>query len=518
MASRRAGALASVLITAVSVATSHLVAAAVAPAYSPFFVIGNQIIDLTPTPVKNWAIETLGTYDKPVLLGSIGLGTIVLVAIAGAVWSRKQTALRVFITLFSMVPLLMLFTGRAITWEAFLPALALIAVAQGLLWMVWKKLRWEIEDIIKTPQPEPAISRRGLLGASAVAVAFTAVAGFAGQALIAAKTTLGNIALPRPRTVLPPKVSELDSIPGISPLVTPTKDFYRVDINLSVPIVDHSTWALELKRKGYDTVRYSYDDLLAMDLVERDITLACVSNSVGGPYVSSGRWLGVDLRTLLAPFAPDDEAVDQIFSTSTDGYTSSSDLRAAMDGRESMVAVGLNGEVLPRDHGFPARLLVPGLYGFVGATKWLKSLELTTYEAKQSYWTKKDWATDAPIKPQTRIDTPEAFKDFPAGEVMVAGVAWAGVRGVAEVHVQVDGKSWQRAMVGKPKGGQSVAPGKPNDSDYWVQWALPVKLASGQHTLRARCITHDGEVQTAVRANPFPEGASGVQSLIVTAT
>lgn len=513
--SRLLPALVALLIASASTATAHLVAALTAPAYSPFFVIGNIIIDLTPTPVKEWAIETMGNNDKPVLLTSIGVGAALLVFGGGLLWARKKAALRVFITMFSIVPLLLLFSGRSLTPEAFIPAVALIGSAQALLWFTWRKLCWSIDSQVKAERPESDVSRRAFIVASSVVVGFAAAAVVGGQAILRARTAIGNLVLPRVKEPLPPLVAAFDDVKGISKLTTSQADFYRVDTSLSAPIIDPNAWRLEIKRDGYDTKTYSYDDLLTMDLVERDITLSCVSNPVGGEYVSSGRWTGVDLNTLLRDFDPDDKAVDQLFSTSTDGYTCSTDLRAATDGRESLIAVGLNGEVLSREHGFPARLLVPGLYGFVGATKWLQSIELTTYDAKESYWTQRGWATDAPMKLATRIDTPKSLDEVGSGEVVIAGIAWAGVKGVKEVQIQVDGGSWQRAMIGKATGGQDKGG---QDPDYWVQWMLPINVKPGSHSVKARCVTFDGEIQIDERASPFPEGTSRNHTIMLTAT
>lgn len=242
-----------------------------------------------------------------------------------------------------------------------------------------------------------------------------------------------------------------------------------------------------------------------MPMIERDITLTCVSNSVGGPFVGGARWLGVPLTDLL-DLAGVGEKADQIYSTDFDGMTISTPLALATDGRDAMLAVGMNGEALPREHGFPARLVVPGLYGFISATKWITRMTLTTYDDKSAYWTDRDWATDAPIKISSRIDTPRALATIDKGDTFIGGVAWAQQNGgVAKVQVQIDGGPWQDAMLGPSAG-----------NDYWRQWYSPWKAEPGKHQLSCRVIDGEGNAQSTARANPFPDGASGIQQVLVT--
>ena len=267
--------------------------------------------------------------------------------------------------------------------------------------------------------------------------------------------------------------------------------------------MDVDSYTLTIDGDVDEELTFTFDELLAMPLIERDITLTCVSNDIGGPYVGGARWLGVRLTDLLDQAGVGSKA-DQIFSTDVDGFTISTPLDLATDGRDAMVAVGMNGEALPREHGFPVRLVIPGLYGFISATKWLTRLTLTTYAEQDAYWTERDWATDAPIKIASRIDTPKSFEEIKAGDTFVGGVAWAQHRGIAKVEVQVDGGPWQPAELGPSAG-----------DDYWRQWYLPWNADSGEHDLSVRATTKDGEVQTPVKASPFPEGSSGLQRIIV---
>ena len=248
----------------------------------------------------------------------------------------------------------------------------------------------------------------------------------------------------------------------------------------------------------------TFDDLLAMPLIERDITLTCVSNSVGGPYVGGARWIGVRLTDLLE-MAGVQDGVDQILSTDVDGMTIGTPYELATDGRDAMIALGMNGEALPREHGYPARMVVPGLYGFISACKWISNINLTTYADKDSYWTDRDWATHAPIKISSRIDTPKVLENIKAGDTFIGGVAWAQQNGgVAKVQVQVDGGPWQDAELGPSAG-----------NDYWRQWHFPWQAEPGQRNIACRVIDGNGNTQTPARAEPFPEGSSGIQQLIV---
>lgn len=508
MEPKTVGGIAAPTITLTGLGISHLLASILNPAGSPVFLVGDQIILLTPTPVKTWAVETMGTWDKPVLLGSILLVTLGLAFLAGRqIWRDPWGKFSVLITIAS-IPLFLALFLLPITFTSLAPSLLLIALTI-LQIKLWARFVPEAErhglDVALGEKDAADPSRRTVLKMASVTGLIGVAAGIAGAGISKARLAIDSIRLPSPKTSLSAKVSHFDDTKGISPLITPVEDFYRVDINLSVPLVDHNEWKLQIKREGYDTVSYTYNDLLAMEAVERDITLVCVSNTVGGKYVGSGRWLGVDLMTLLAPFDPDDGAVDQLFATSTDGYTSSSPLKYVTDGREGMIAFGYNGETLTREHGFPARLLIPGLYGFVGATKWLSSLELTTYDKKEAYWTKRDWATDAPIRPMTRVDYPRALTEV-SSDTVVAGVAWAGTLGVSKVEVSIDGGAWTEAEIDVPEG-------PTEDWDYWVQWRLPVTLEPGNRSVSARCTTKTGVVQEAVRREPFPSGASGWQSL-----
>ena len=522
-------AVAGVLATLAGMAAGHLVAATLDPAASPVLAVGSTVIDLTPTPVKELAVRELGTKDKPVLVGSVVLVTLLVSAVAGMLARRRFVlGAGILVALVAVAGVLALLRPFARPADV-LPAVVAAVVGLGALWFLVRLLRASggfetlagarssttgtsarsgpvVEEGEERARLETtSTSRRTVLVGAAVVALLSGGMGWLGQRLAGLRTRPEDVDLPPAADALGPLPPGLDQrYDGISRFQTRNADFYRVDVNLSVPVVDLDSWRLEIDGDVDEELSLTFDDLLGLDLVERDITLTCVSNEVGGPYVGAARWLGVPLATLLDRAGVGRDA-DQIFSTAVDGFTISTPLEVALDGRDSMVAVGMNGAALPAEHGFPARLVTPGLYGFVGATKWLRRLTLTTYAKESAYWTDRDWATDAPIKVSSRIDTPQAFKSVPKENAVVGGVAWAQTRGIATVEVRVDGGPWQEATLGPDAG---VA--------YWRQWFFAWTDASpGQHRIACRATSLDGEVQTAVRAKPFPAGSSGIQEIAV---
>jgi len=502
MPSRLAYAALGVLATVTGLAVGHLVAAVTDPASSPVLAVGSTVIDLTPTPVKEWAVAHFGTNDKPILIGSVLLGTLVFAGVAGLLARRRfVVGAGLLVALVAVAGAAALSRPTADVVDA-LPSVVAGLIAVASLWAV-----------IAAGAPgasgsraAPSSGRRGLLVAGGL-VALAAVAGTTGQWLIRYRTRYQDIALPAPRDPAGAFPTGLEKqVPGISTLRTPTEDFYRVDTALVVPAVDVDSWSLTIDGDVENELELSFDDLAGMPLIERDITMTCVSNEVGGQYVGAARWIGVRLTDLLdRAGVGGGGGADQILSTAVDGFTISTPLEVATDGRDAMVAIGMNGHSLPREHGFPARLITPGLYGFVGATKWLTKLTLTTYDDEKAYWTERGWATDAPIKVESRIDTPKPLSTVDAGQIAIGGVAWAQRRGVGKVEVRVDGGPWQEARLGPDVG-----------VDYWQQWWFPWDATSGSHRLSVRATTADGEVQTPARAMPFPDGASGIQEIVVT--
>ena len=491
------GAGAGLLSAAAGLAAGHVVAALIGPAASPVLAVGSAVIDRTPTPLKQWAVETLGNADKPVLLGSVLAGTLVLAALGGVVARRSFPVGAGVVLLLVAVAGWAALSRPAARPVDVIPAIVTAAVALGAL-------RWLTPEAAEPREVVDGMGRRRLLMRAGVIAGGALVAGAAGQWLVARVQDVKNIALPRARRPLPALPRGLEGrFRGVTGFRTPNEDFYRVDVNLTVPIVDHESWTLRIDGMVDRPYELTFDELLDLPMIECDITMCCVSNEVGGPYLGGARWLGVRVSDLLER-AGVRSGADQILSTASDGFTISTPLSAAQDGRNMIVAVGMNGDPLPREHGFPARLVTPGLYGYVGSTKWLTRMTVTTYREEQAYWTERDWATDGPIKIASRIDTPAALKAVDAGRIVVAGVAWAPGRGVAAVEVRIDDGPWQQAQFGPDAG-----------VDYWRQWYLLWDADSGRHTLTVRARTPDGEVQTDDREPPFPDGSSGLQQIVV---
>lgn len=503
-----------VLAAGAGTAAGHLVAGLLTPASSPVLAVGATVIDRTPTPMKEWAIREFGSRDKPILIGSVLLGTLLLAAVAGMLTQRSSAAGSSLLLMLVAVAGWAAVTRPLASASDAVPALVagMVGVAV-LLWLTHLHDRARAPAATSGPTPaEPppehpmatGTSRRTLLVSVLGVAAATALTAWAGRQVARWRTRIASVRIPAAQDAAPALPTGLDTaIDGISSFRTPNDDFYRVDINLSLPIVPIDEWDLRIDGDVDNPATLTFDDLRAMPLVERDITLTCVSNEVGGRYVGSARWRGVLLSTLLEQTGVGSDA-DQLLSTAADGFTISTPLEVLRDGRDAMVAIAMNDEPLPAEHGFPARLVTPGIYGYVGATKWLRRLTLTRYDEAEAYWTERGWAIDGPIKVSSRIDTPKPLATVPAGTVAIGGVAWAQQRGIARVEVRVDGGAWQEAVLGPSAG-----------VDYWRQWWLPWRATSGRHALAVRATTRDGEVQTAARATPFPNGSSGIQEIQV---
>ncbi|MDP9405803.1 MAG: molybdopterin-dependent oxidoreductase, partial [Actinomycetota bacterium] len=361
------------------------------------------------------------------------------------------------------------------------------------------------EDAV--PAGGPTTGRRTFLRVAALATGVAALSAASGRWL----TQRAAVALARSQVVLPTPVRSAAAIPdavdldveGLSPFVTPNERFYRIDTALVVPRVDVKTWRLGLSGMVDRPQDLTYDQLVDLGLSEHWTTLACVSNEVGGGLIGNALWGGVPLRTVL-DLAGVQPGATQIVARSVDGWTAGFPTSAAYDGREALVAVSMNGEPLPLEHGYPVRLVVPGLYGYVSATKWLGELELTTLEAFDAYWIPRGWSKFGPVKTQSRIDVPNFGGTVPAGTVAVAGVAWAQGRGISAVEVQVDDAGWQPARLAAAL----------ND-DTWRQWVWEWEATPGPHTLQVRATDAEGMTQTAERRPVMPDGATGYHTVRV---
>ncbi|MEV0434116.1 molybdopterin-dependent oxidoreductase [Nocardia sp. NPDC050413] len=499
---RMAAAAATVAAAAV-LTVGHLVSVVVAPSASPFFVLGATVVDNTPKWLKDSAIRWFGANDKLALAISMAAVMVVAASLLGELARRRFALAAGALTVLGvLVAFLALRRPSATFWFA-VPALAgtLAGVAAlTVLFMSFSKAE---------PEPAAGPSRRGFMLALAGVTAGVVAAGVAGRYLA---TRLRDIAadraaflLPRVAKPAPPVSGEMDlPVQGITPFVTDADEFYRVDTALQLPSLTRDEWRLRIHGMVDREIRLDYDELLARDAVESVITLTCVSNEVGGDLLGTARWTGYRLADLLAEAGPSRDA-DMVLSRSIDGFTASTPLAALTGNQDALLAVAMNGEALPVAHGYPARMIVPGLYGYVSATKWVVDLEVTRFDRAEAYWTRRGWAPTAPIKTASRIDVPAAFATLPAGPVVVAGVAWAQGRGIRAVEVQVDDGAWQQATLAEA---YSI--------DTWRQWTWRWDASPGTHSLRVRATDATGYVQTDERVPPFPDGSTGHHSRVVT--
>jgi DMSO/TMAO reductase YedYZ molybdopterin-dependent catalytic subunit len=308
-----------------------------------------------------------------------------------------------------------------------------------------------------------------------------------------------------PAPPLPPGTNL--NVPGLSSFITPNNKFYRVDTAIVLPEIAPANWQLRIHGMVQKELVLSFEDLIKRPLMEEYVTLCCVSNPVGGPYISNAKWLGASLRSLLQE-AGVKAGASQLLATSSDGFTSGSPVQIAMEsGRDSLLAVAMNGVPLPVEHGFPVRQVIPGLYGYVSACKWIVDLEVTTYEAAQAYWVPRGWSPQAPIKTESRIDVPTGSNPIKAGQrTSIAGVAWAQHKGIDAVEVRVDNGPWNQATL-------AAVPG----IDTWRQWVYEwdANVGAGNHVIEARATDKTGYTQTALLEPPEPNGASGYPAIQV---
>jgi DMSO/TMAO reductase YedYZ molybdopterin-dependent catalytic subunit len=502
-------AIAGVAAAAVAMAASELLAGLVAGAPSLIIAIGGQVIALQPPGAKELAVTLFGLNDKLALELGVVLGGAAVAAVAGILAERRFALGAAVFVAFGIVAAAVA-ASQPLTAVSLAVATAGLAVAAGLmtLALLLGSVRGQptsAADVVVTPD----WSRRRFLIASAGTIGVAVVAGGVGRTLLDARHADGVVVtsrLPDPLRAVPPLAGDQSlSVAGITPIVVPTPDFYRIDTALLVPRVDAETWRLRVHGMVDRPLELGYDELLEFPLIEQYVTIACVSNRVGGNLVGNALWTGVRLKDVLESAGVQDGAT-QIVGRSVDDFTAGFPTDWALaDGREPMIAVGMDRQPLPAEHGFPARLIVPGLYGYVSATKWLSSIELTTREAVDGYWVPLGWAKDAPILTQSRIDVPATGATIPAGPVEVAGVAWAPDRGISRVEVRIDEGAWESAR-------QSV----PISDATWVQWTQTWTATPGRHRIEVRATDGTGEVQTDERTDPAPDGARGHHRISVT--
>jgi DMSO/TMAO reductase YedYZ molybdopterin-dependent catalytic subunit len=544
------GAVVGLLAAAVAIGAGQFASGLGVPQSSPVLAVGQAAIDLTPLPVKDFAISAFGANDKTVLLGGILVILAGYAAVVGMLAVRRLAFGMWGLAVFACVGVAAALTRPAADPGYVVPTL--VGAAAGAVALAWlARTAAGLEPTPTGPRPHgdastsgpvvlappdlpapasagevvrpmvragPAYSvtrpphpgapvasrwpaRRRFLISSGVTAAAAAAGTLVGRNL----TNEHNIAqaraairFPQPMVAAPRLAAgtSLD-IAGITPFVTSDASFYRVDTALLAPQFAPANWQLRIHGMVQREVTISYADLLRRPLIEAYVTLTCVSDPVDGPYVGNAKWLGAKLADLIRQARPLAGA-NQLLSTSVDGYTSGTPLQVVLDGRNALLAVAMNDEALPVVHGFPVRMVVPGLYGYVSATKWVTDIEVTTFASAYSYWAQRGWSQQGPIKTESRIDVPAAGASLAAGRIAVAGVAWAQHKGIAAVEVRVNGGPWHEARLASVPG-----------IDTWRQWVWEWSATPGHYLLEARATDATGYTQTAVQAQPPPNGASG---------
>jgi len=504
--SRRYAALAGLAAGAFGLGVAEALAVVLGSETSPLVALGDRVVDLTPAWLKDWAVEAFGTRDKLVLIGTMLVVTALLLAVAGLLGARRRWLGPAALVVLGGVDLAALLATRGPTPGAGIAALAVgLVVGCVALWLMLGRLPRSAERRVpahEAPAPAGFDRRTFLLIATAIGAAGVA-AGAGVPELLPAATGRHTVRIPRAadRPGPLPRAADL-RLPGLSPYLTPNEDFYKIDISLRSPRLQVDDWHLPVAGLVDNPLDLTYRDLLDMPLVERRVTLACVSNPVGGDLVGNATWTGVRLADVLDRADVRDGA-DAVLSTGADGITIGTPLEALTDGRDALLAIGMNGEPLPVDHGFPVRMVVSGLYGYVSATKWLTGLEVSRFADFSAYWTQRGWAPQGPIKTGCRIELPGG--EVSSGQVTVAGVAWAQHRGIGRVEVRVDGGPWQQAELAAYDG-----------PDTWRQWRWTWDAEPGTYVVEARASDREGLPQTGEEAPVLPDGATGYPRVDVT--
>jgi DMSO/TMAO reductase YedYZ molybdopterin-dependent catalytic subunit len=543
------------LTGAVAVGAGQLVAGITSPAASPVVTVGQLQIDFTPPWLKNFAVREFGSHDKLVLVSGILVVLALFAAGLGVLAMRRLRYGLAGLVVFAAVGVIAAATRPSASAADVLPTLAAAAAAAvampvlihaaraagsqrsydqapaagtaptsrsggvsagpGSSWVPAPFPAPPAASTIGRPQDRqpdgpPQPDRRRFLAVSAMAAGTATVGVLAGRALAGRFSVAGARAalrIPAPAVRAPALPSGADlGIPGLSRFITRNGAFYRVDTAIVLPQVAPESWQLRIHGMVRREITVSFAELIRRRLTEDYITLCCVSNPVSGPYISNALWLGASLASLLRE-AGMRAGADQLFCTSTDGFTSGVPVQAVMDGRDALLAVAMNGTALPVAHGFPVRMVVPGLYGYVSACKWLADIEVTTYKAATAYWAQRGWDAQAPIKTESRIDVPGGNAVIAAGPTRVAGVAWAQHKGIDAVEVRADRGAWHQARL-------AAVPG----IDTWRQWVWDWHPTPGAHLLEARATDRTGYTQTGAQAPPEPNGATGYPSITVTVT
>ena len=504
---RKRSGLAGAAGVAVALGFTELFAGMFASVPSAVASIGSVVVDISPGWLESFAISAFGTQDKAVLAIGIFVVALLIGYFLGKLSVDSPVPIVVGFLVFGLVGI---FTqadqpGAQVAASA---ASTLVSLGIGIAAFYGLKTWWTPTDRDVTDDDPVDISRRRILVGIAGAATVTVMTIGVGRAMLRSKAESQRSALilPVPVESAPDPTAAHDfDLAGVAPAVVGNATFYRIDSALVVPAINPDEWTLTIKGMVDDEIVLTYRDLQDMDLVERYVTLSCVSNEVGDNLVGNALWTGVMLKDVLE-MAGVQPGADQLVGRSVDGWTSGFPTELAFDGRDAMIAIGMNREVLPANHGFPARLVIPGLYGYVSATKWITEIELTTWDAFDGYWIPRGWAKEGPIKTQSRIDRPRNRDTVEAGAYTLGGVAWAPTRQITKVEIQIDDEPWVATELA-----ESLS------ADAWRLWQAHVTLSGGDHQIRVRATDGTGETQTEVEVNPKPDGATGWHTIEITA-
>lgn len=488
-------ALAGIIAGLAGLATSYATAMVLTIREAPVVAVAELVIRLTPGSLAERAIDVLGHLDKPVLVG--GVLVLLLACFAGAGLLARGGWWRPMLVWVALAAVGLV----AVLVQRGAGAIDTLPVIVGLV--TWVTLHSALTDALYRARRRPDLEsheRRvflmvaGVVSAAAVGIAVAGRLVGAGRRHVEVSRRL--LRIPGVTRREAPAATSL-GLPGITPWHTPNEEFYRIDTAIALPTIEPDDWSLRIHGLVERELVLSYTDLVRRQMTESWITLNCVSNEVGGDLIGNARWSGVRIADLLAGLGVSPEA-DCVLQTSHDGWTCATPLEVLTDDRDAMLAVAMNGHPLPIEHGFPVRTVVPGLYGYVSATKWVVDLEVSTFAESVGYWSTRGWSALGPVKIASRIDVPRSGDDVPVGAFSFGGVAWHQHTGIAHVEVQVDGGEWTRAELAEVP---SV--------DTWVQWAVTLDVSEGDHEVRVRAVGTDGETQTSAIARPDPDGATG---------
>jgi DMSO/TMAO reductase YedYZ molybdopterin-dependent catalytic subunit len=503
--SRPVAAAIGMLAVWAALGAGHLTAGLISAASSPFLAVGDAVVRLSPQALIEFATARFGTSDKLVLLTTLFVVITLAGAAAGLLSRTRPThGIGVLAAMGGLAAAAVWFAPVYAELDLVAPLMAMLAGIGAFRGLHHVGLRQPAEGGDGT-------SRRAVLRGASAAVGLGALAAAGGGALVArdVQGSRADVTARLARATYAQRAAALPSAAAFPRLGTPTfltanRDFYRIDTALRIPTLAAADWTLRVHGMVARELTVSFADLMARPLVERPITMTCVSNPVGGNLVSTANFIGVPLRDLLLE-AGIDPAADQLFSRSTEGWYTGTPTSVVMEPeRGALLAIGMNGEALPAEHGFPVRMVVPGLYGYVSGTKWVVDIEATTFTNpfRQGFWFKNGWSRFGPVKTMSRIDAPRDSATVTGGTVTVAGVAWAQHTGIAGVEVRVDGGPWRSATLSDEI-----------SIDTWRMWHLDVALPGGGHTVEARATDKSGYTQTDKRVGVIPDGATGWPSV-----